>query len=120
MLKPSLNNNFDKKINLESYQSGKRVLNKTYYKARNRFLVIFAVFILIFFLWDVTSYNVTTLTPNNRPQTVVAPLEGRIENWFVTEGTYVEILLIIRGKSAYLDRNLIQRTKNSLQRKSKV
>lgn len=82
MLKPSLNNNFDKKINLESYQSGKRVLNKTYYKARNRFLVIFAVFILIllFLPWtqNVTSYgNVTTLTPNNRPQTVVAPLEGR-------------------------------------------
>ena len=123
MLKPSLNNNFDKKINLESYQSGKRVLNKTYYKARNRFLIIFAVFILIllFLPWtqNVTSYgNVTTLTPNNRPQTVVAPLEGRIENWFVTEGTYVSegdtLLILSEVKSAYLDRNLIQRTEEQL------
>ena len=32
---------------------------------------------------------VTTLTPDQRPQTIQSPIPGRIEKWYVKEGDYV-------------------------------
>jgi len=128
MLNISKNNLLDR-INLSSYKSGEFVLHKNYYNKLNRFLIAFGVILLVmlFLPWtqNVTSYGkVTTLTPNYRPQMVVSPLAGQIEQWFVTEGTYVKkgdtLLVLSEVKGAYLDRSLIERTQEQLTAKEKA
>lgn len=120
-------NKLNTKVDLLEFESGKKVLNKTYYKAINKFLIVFfiLVFIIMFLPWTQTvssSGNVTTLLPNQRPHTIQSPIPGKIEKWFIVEGDYVEagdtILQISEIKSEYFDPNLITRTKEQIDAKS--
>jgi multidrug resistance efflux pump len=65
--------------------------------------------------------NVTTLKPNQRPQTIHSVIGGRIEKWFVQEGDYVDkgdtILFISEVKDDYFDPNLLSRTQEQLKAK---
>ena len=65
--------------------------------------------------------NVTTLKPDQRPQTIHSIIAGRIEKWFVQEGDYVDkgdtILFISEIKDEYFDPNLLTRTEEQLQSK---
>jgi multidrug resistance efflux pump len=65
--------------------------------------------------------NVTTLRPDQRPQTIHSIIEGRIEKWFVQEGDYVNkgdtILFISEIKDEYFDPNLLSRTEEQLESK---
>jgi multidrug resistance efflux pump len=65
--------------------------------------------------------NVTTLRPDQRPQTIHSIIEGRIEKWFVQEGDYVSkgdtILFISEIKDEYFDPNLLSRTEEQLESK---
>ncbi len=65
--------------------------------------------------------NVTTLRPEQRPQTIQSQISGRIEEWFVREGDFVHkgdtILRISEIKSEYLDPDLLKRTKAQIEAK---
>jgi len=112
-------NQLNKSVDLTKSKSGKRVFHTRYYKYFNRFLGAFAVVgvIILFLPWtqNITGRgNVTTLTPDQRPQSIQSPIPGRIENWFVREGDYVAkgdtIMQISEIKSEYFDPNLVERT----------
>ena len=112
-------NQLNKSVDLAKSKSGKRVFHTRYYKYFNRFLGAFAIVgvIILFLPWtqNITGRgNVTTLTPDQRPQTIQSPIPGRIENWFVREGDFVAkgdtIMQISEIKSEYFDPNLVERT----------
>jgi len=64
---------------------------------------------------------VTTLKPDQRPQTIHSVIGGRIEKWYVQEGDFVHkgdtILFISETKDAYLDPNLLARTDQQIKAK---
>ena len=114
-------------VDLSNYRSGKEIFNKEYHKGFKTFLKIFSIFlVLVLFLpWtqNITSQgNVTTLKPNQRPQTLQSQIPGRVEQWYVQEGNFVKkgdtILRISEVKSDYFDENLAQRTNDQLNAKS--
>ena len=101
----------------EARQSGKVLI---------RLLTFMSVLILItmFLPWtqNIRSMgSVTTLKPDQRPQTIHSVIAGRIEKWFVQEGDFVErgdtILFISEVKDEYFDPNLLARTEEQLQAK---
>ena len=113
--------------NLEKHSAVQQLNNPKHYKILNKILGVFSVVcvIIIFLPWTQNisgSGAVTTLKPNQRPQTIQSLISGRIEKWYVTEGDYVEkgdtILFISEIKEDYLDPNLVENTKN--QRDAKV
>ncbi len=112
-------NPLNKKVDLSEYNSGKRVFNKSYYKYFNRFLAGFAVvgFIILFLPWTQNisgQGEVTTLTPDQRPQTIQSPIPGRILKWYVREGDSITkgdtIMQIAEIKSDYFNPNLVSLT----------
>lgn len=120
-------NHLNRTFNLKAYKSGKRVMNKGYNKYFNRFLMAFVIFgiIVLFLPWTqniTASGQVTTLKPDQRPQTIQSPIPGRIEQWFVQEGNFVKkgdtILKISEIKSEYFDPNLVKRTGDQIKAKS--
>ena len=121
------NNPLNEKIDLARYKAGKRVLHSRHFKYFNRFLKYFALFgiIALFLPWTQTISGtgaVTTLSPEQRPQTIQSVIPGKIEKWFVNEGDYVEkgdtILHISEVKNEYFDPNLIERTGEQVRSKS--
>jgi multidrug efflux pump subunit AcrA (membrane-fusion protein) len=86
------------------------------------FMVIGAVFVVILFLpWRQTiegTGSLTTLSPQDRPQTVQNAIAGRIEHWNVREGQLVKkgdtLLTISEIKDEYFDPNLPERLREQL------
>ncbi len=120
-------NQLNKTIDLSTYKSGKDIMNKGYYKYFNKFLLTAAIILLIvlFLPWtqNITGQGiVTTLKPNQRPQTIQSQIPGRIEEWYVREGDSVKagdtILRISEVKSDYFDDKLVERTNQQIQAKS--
>lgn len=112
-------NQLHKSVDITNSKSGRRVFQGRYYKYFNRFLGAFTIvgFIILFLPWtqNITGRgNVTTLTPDQRPQTIQSPIPGRIEQWFVREGDLLKkgdtIMKISEIKSEYFDPNLVERT----------
>ncbi|WP_299228130.1 HlyD family secretion protein [uncultured Psychroserpens sp.] len=119
-------NKLNKTVDLTPYKSGQKVFHKRHFKHFNRFLLAFAIMgiIIMFLPWtqNINSRgNVTTLTPEQRPQTIQSPIPGRIEKWFVREGDYVNkgdtILFISEIKNEYFDPNLVDRTGQQIKAK---
>lgn len=120
-------NKLNKKVDLSSFQAGAKVIHKRHYKQFNRFLAAFSIILLgiLFLPWTQTISGrgyLTTLTPDQRPQTIQSPIPGRIEKWYVREGDYVEkgdtILHISEVKSEYFDPSLVERTGKQIKAKS--
>jgi len=119
MLNISSNNKLNEQVDLTGYEAGKKVFHKRHYKQFNRFLATFSI-IAVFMMFLPWTQNIsgrgflTTLTPDQRPQTIQSPIPGRIEKWYVREGDYVEkgdtILFISEIKSEYFDPDLLVRT----------
>jgi adhesin transport system membrane fusion protein len=65
--------------------------------------------------------QVTTLRPDQRPQTIHSVIAGRIEKWHVKEGDFVAkgdtVLFISEIKDEYFDPQLLERTAQQLQSK---
>lgn len=108
------------------YQSITNVARRPHYKLLNRIIVGFLLVSIacLFLPWTQNvsgSGAVTTLKPDQRPQTVHNAIAGRIEKWFVQEGDYVKkgdtILFITEIKEDYLDPNLIGNTKQQVDAK---
>ncbi|MDX2173372.1 MAG: HlyD family efflux transporter periplasmic adaptor subunit [Bacteroidota bacterium] len=88
-------------------------------------LAIFLTGLVILFMpWtqNITSTGkVTTLNPENRPQTITSRIGGRIEKWFIKEGDFVKkndtIAFISEIKDEYIDPQLIQRSEKIIKAK---
>lgn len=84
--------------------------------------ILFIVGLFILFLpWTQiisSEGQVTTLRPDQRPQTIHSVIPGRIEKWFVKEGDFVNkgdtILFISEVKDEYFDPSLLSRTQEQL------
>ena len=119
----NISNNKITNVDLTTFKSGKEIFTKEYHKRFKQFLLVFSVIILIilFLPWtqNISSKgNVTTLRPNQRPQTLQSQIPGRIEQWYVQEGDFVKegdtILRISEVKSEYFDNQLARRTQDQL------
>ncbi|MEM7486810.1 MAG: biotin/lipoyl-binding protein [Bacteroidota bacterium] len=119
-------NPLNRKVDFSSFKALKRVSYRKHYKHFNRFLIAFAIiFIIILFLpWtqNVSGKGfLTTLTPDQRPQTIQSQIPGRIEKWYVREGDFVEkgdtILHISEIKNEYFDPDLVERTGDQIRAK---
>jgi multidrug resistance efflux pump len=125
MLNLSKNNLLSQK-SLDKYVNVKNLSNRPHYKILNRIIAGISVLavVALFLPWTQNisgSGSVTTLKPNQRPQTIQTVISGRIEKWFVQEGDYVKkgdtILFISEIKEEYLDPNLVKNTKNQVDAK---
>jgi multidrug resistance efflux pump len=125
MLNVSNNNRIDNK-KLERFSSIQLLNKEKHYKILNKILLGFVLFTVLFLFLPWTqnisgSGAVTTLKPNQRPQTIQSLISGRIEKWYVNEGDYVKagdtILFISEIKEDYLDPNLVENTKNQMNAK---
>jgi multidrug resistance efflux pump len=125
MLNVSNNNRIDNK-KLERFSSIQLLNKEKHYKILNKIIIGFVLFAAIFLFLPWTqnisgSGAVTTLKPNQRPQTIQSLISGRIEKWYVNEGDYVKagdtILFISEIKEDYLDPNLVENTKNQMNAK---
>ncbi len=120
-------NKLHKQVDVSDYKSFKKVFHSRDYKHFNNFLKVFTVilFVILFMPWtqNVMSIgNVTTLTPDQRPQTLQSAIPGRVEEWYVREGDFVKkgdtILRISEVKSEYFDPNLLKRTRQQIDAKN--
>lgn len=120
------NNKNVKQEGLLNLHTVKKLADRPHYKILNRIIIIACVLAIIILLMPWTqnisgSGAVTTLKPDQRPQTVHSAIAGRIEKWYVKEGDHVSkgdtILFISEIKEAYFDPNLVQNTKQQVDAK---
>lgn len=121
------NNPLNKTVDLRGFKSTERVFHNRHYKHFNRFLMASALFgfITLFLPWTQNiraKGYLTTLKPDQRPQTIQSPIPGRIEKWYVQEGDFVKkgdtILFISEIKNEYFDPKLVERTGEQIKAKS--
>ena len=117
------NNSVSKADNFKSLKVLKLVESKRSKRLVKRISLVVIVLILIiaFLPWTQnirTNGKVTTLKPDQRPQTINSVIAGKIEKWYVQEGDLVKkgdtIAFISEVKDDYFDPLLLDRTKNQL------
>ena len=125
----NLSNNNKAKIeqkSIERFRTIQNLSNRPHYKILNKIILMASVLgiIILFLPWTQNisgSGFVTTLKPNQRPQTIQTAIAGRIEKWYIKEGDFVEkgdtILFISEIKEDYFDPNLVGNTKNQVEAK---
>lgn len=112
--------------NIDRYSSVKNLSNRPHYKILNKIILYTSIvgLLILFLPWTQNisgSGSVTTLKPDQRPQTIQSAIAGRIEKWYVQEGDFVRkgdtILFISEIKEDYFDPNLVQNTKSQVEAK---
>ena len=105
----------------------KQLSDRPHYKILKRIIIGLCLLgiVLLFLPWtqNVSGNGaVTTLKPNQRPQTIHTAIAGRIEKWYVQEGDFVEkgdtILYISEIKEDYFNPNLVKNTKQQVEQRS--
>ncbi len=120
-------NSINSYISLSDYKSF-GLLRKSRIKRLSLFLflgLLIGIIISMFLPWtqniQAKGY-VTTLLPEQRPQGIQSVISGRLENWFVREGDFVNegdtIVHLSEIKNEYFDPNLIARTNEQVIAKS--
>lgn len=108
------------------FRSFARVQTPTMGRTLARWVGALGVLVLLagFLPWtqNIRSYGeLTTLRPQDRPQTVPSTIAGRIARWHVREGQLVKkgdtLVEITEIKEKYFDPQLLQRTREQLQAK---
>ena len=116
-------NSIKEKIAIEKYKTLHAVEQKVSSRVLAKILAIGAVVFLItlFVPWTQnvrSSGSVTTLKPNQKPQTINSAISGKIERWYVQEGDVVKkgdtIAQISEIKAEYLDPEILSNTKEQL------
>lgn len=119
-------NSLLKQLNQERYQSLNAVESKRSGRVLVRLIVVFSItaLIIMFLPWTQnisTHGTLTTLRPDQRPQTIHSVIPGRIEKWHVQEGDFVHkgdtILHLSEVKDGYFDPNLLGRTEDQINAK---
>lgn len=87
------------------------------------FLAIFLLFLFLPWTQNIRANGfLTTLRPEQRPQTIQSVIAGRIEQWYVREGDLVRkgdtILHLSEIRDAYFDPKLLERTRLQIDAKS--
>ncbi|NNF02337.1 MAG: HlyD family efflux transporter periplasmic adaptor subunit [Bacteroidia bacterium] len=113
-------------VDLKQYKSFSMVRDYKSVKILRRLLTVF-FFILLVIMFIPWTQNIrgrgtlTTLKPDQRPQSLHSVIAGRIEKWYVTEGNYVKkgdtILYISEINQDYFDSNLLKRTEEQIKSK---
>lgn len=120
-------NRIDEQVDRNKYDSWKLIKENRPARIFARLLIGFMSFTVItmFLPWTQNIRNrgyVTTLTPDQRPQSINSIIAGRIEKWYVREGDVVKkgdtIMIISEIKDEYFDPQLLSRTQQQI--KSKV
>ena len=120
------NNKISDNIDTKKYNSFSLVKNYRANKIFSRWLVaLFLVVVVLLFLpWTQnirSKGQVTTLKPDQRPQTIHSVIAGRIEKWYVNEGDFVKkgdtILYLSEIKDKYFDPQLLTRTEEQIKAK---
>ncbi len=110
----------------DRYQTLQSLRDRPHYRILNRIIAVTSVIaVLILFLpWTQNISGtgaVTTLRPEQRPQTIHTAIAGRIEKWYVGEGDFVKkgdtILFISEVKDDYFDPNLVNNTREQVEAK---
>ena len=121
------NSETDGKVNFSKFKAYSSIVNRSVHRLLSRILLGTTIFLLIllFFPWTQTIQSkgyVTTLRPGQRPQTIQSPIPGKIEEWYVKEGDYVNkgdtILRISEVKNEYFDPMLLERTGDQINSKA--
>ncbi len=119
-------NRIDGKVNQSNYKSFSMVIDYKASKVFSKLLLIsFGVLLVALFLpWtqNIKSKGyLTTLRPDQRPQTINSIIAGKIDKWYVKEGDLVKkgdtILFLSEIKDEYLDPNLLSRTEEQIKSK---
>ncbi|PWJ44791.1 HlyD family secretion protein [Sediminitomix flava] len=78
--------------------------------------VCILAFIVLFLPWQQNIRamgELTALSPQDRPQIIPSPIDGRVDKWLVQEGSYVEegevLVVVSEIKDKFFDPKLIQR-----------
>ena len=112
------NNTILDKIDTRQFKSfGKNDIHPFNLTMKRWLLIMFALLLVVLFLpWTQniqTRGKVTTLRPDQRPQTIHATIPGRVEKWYVREGELVRkgdtIVHLSEVKTEYFDPQLVQR-----------
>lgn len=113
-------------VNENCLTSLNEIYSKHYSKKIKISLVSFFLTCIIILLMPWTQSvesigKVTTLNPENRPQTITSRIAGRIEKWFIREGQFVHkndtIAFISEIKDEYVDPQLIDRSQQIIKSK---
>ena len=111
---------------LVRFATVKNLTNRPHYKILNKIIAVVSIIAVtaLFLPWTQNisgSGSVTTLKPDQRPQSIQSVISGRLEKWYVQEGDFVKkgdtIVFISEIKEDYMDPNLIQNTKNQIDAK---
>jgi membrane fusion protein, adhesin transport system len=114
-------------INTEKYRAFDKVKLTRANVFFKRWMLVFSffAFIILFMPWTQNiraKGQLTTLTPDQRPQTIHATIAGRIEKWHVREGQLVKkgdtIVRLSEVKTEYFDPNLLPNTQAQATAKS--
>lgn len=125
MLNISLNS-IREKLDIGNFSSAKDVAPKRKrYNVAKFLVVMLCLVVLIMFLpWTQTvpgEGSVTSLRPDQRPQSVQSVITGRIEEWYITEGQRVEkgdtLLFVSETKDEYFDPQLLVRVQEQIDSK---
>ncbi len=119
-------NRIDKFVDMSKYTSAKIFADNKHYRVIRKVVwgVAMVILLVLFLPWTQNikgSGYVTTLRPEQRPQTVHAIIGGRIEKWYVQEGDYVHkgdtIMFLSETKESYFDPDLIANTGDQVRAK---
>ncbi len=119
--------NINKYIDKNKYESFTSIPDTYMKRWMARWLVGFLILsILVLFLpWTQNIQadgRLTTLNPSERPQTIQATIDGRIEKWYVREGQEVKkgdtIVFLSEIKAEYFDPKFVQRSQEQVDAKA--
>ena len=118
----SINRYIDRQKYSSLWKAEQRTSSKVLRKALGVFFGLAFLFMFVPWTQNIRAGgNVTTLKPDQRPQTIHSVIGGRIEKWFVQEGDFVSkgdtILFVSEVKDEYFDPNLLGRTQEQLKAK---
>jgi multidrug resistance efflux pump len=122
----NISENKTKLPSFDRFTTVHNLVNRPHYKILNKIIAAVSIvgFISLFLPWTQNisgSGSVTTLKPNQRPQSIQSVISGRLEKWYVQEGDYVKkgdtIVFISEIKEDYMDPNLVQNTRNQINAK---
>ncbi|WP_420459819.1 HlyD family secretion protein [Neolewinella sp.] len=125
MLNISLNS-VNRHVDHEGLSALKHVEERHSGRVLLRLLAFFSVLFLIVLFLPWTQHiraagDVTTLQPNQRPQSIQTVIGGQIERWYVREGAYVQagdtLLHLTETKDEYFDTSLLDRTRQQVMAK---
>lgn len=112
-------NRIDEDIINGPYTSFDKILNMPLARNLAYWLggILLGLILILFMPWTQNiqaTGNLTTLQPDERPQTIHSTIDGRIEAWYVNEGDTVNrgdtIVFLSEIKDEYFDPRLVERT----------